>query len=144
MSVRTARAVWEGRPDRGQGIVVLGSEAFEAPSSRFREGGETSPEELLGRTTRHGRPRTECRVETTATVRLESAADVVRVAQVQLAADTDVPGIDEQEFCRCVEAAARHSAISETLRNANTSLDARLHCRAVSAPAYHSEPWFGE
>src|SRR5688572_31701653 len=51
MTTRTSNAVWNGSLTEGAGSVALGSGTFTGPytfASRFGQGTDTNPEELLG------------------------------------------------------------------------------------------------
>ena len=92
---RTAEASWEGDLKGGRGKIRLGSGAFEGSYSfgtRFEGAPGTNPEELLGAAhagcftmalslflSTAGHPPT--RLETTATVHLDKAADFQRMAE---------------------------------------------------------------
>mgnify|MGYP000459839955 CR=1 FL=1 len=119
MPVRNAEAVWEGTLKEGKGTVKLGSGAFEGPyswSSRFANGTDTNPEELIGAAhaacftmqlgsylSNGGNPPT--RLHTTANVHLEKVNDVNTITRIELITEGEVPGIDQATF----EAKAREA-----------------------------------
>jgi osmotically inducible protein OsmC len=114
MAVRTANAEWVGALQDGSGKMAFGSGAFEGQfsyASRFEEGTGTNPEELIGAahagcfsmslanliaTAGHDVQR----VETTARVHLEPAAEGPSITRIELQTEAEVPGVDDEEFQR--------------------------------------------
>src|SRR5260221_14578268 len=106
MAKRTASAVWEGTLKEGKGRVKLGSGAFEGQfsyASRFEEGPGTNPEELLGAAhagcfsmafanTLATAGHDPQRVETTARLHLEPAAEGPSITPIELHTEGRGPG----------------------------------------------------
>jgi len=140
MTTRTGNAVWEGTLREGTGKVKLGSGAFEVPysfASRFESEKGTNPEELLG--AGHGgcfsmalalgltltghAPR---RIDITAAVHLGKVGDSYKITSIDLHAEAEVPGIDEQEFLKQAEIAKQGCPISQALDGTEINLQAKL------------------
>src|ERR671911_1064626 len=106
MPERSATARWEGGLQQGKGAMRFGGGAFEGQfsyASRFEEGTGTNPEELIGAahagcfsmslanliaTAGHDVQR----VETTARVHLEPAAEGPSITRIELQTEAEVPG----------------------------------------------------
>jgi lipoyl-dependent peroxiredoxin len=147
MPVRTASAKWEGALQDGAGTMSLGSGAFDGQysfSSRFEEGTGTNPEELIGAAQAgcfsmflanllaqagHA-PR---RIETTARVHLDRADGGFEITRIELASESDVEGIEEDEFRRHAQAAKEGCPVSKALTGVEISLDAQLVGTSASA-----------
>ncbi|HLX08224.1 MAG TPA: OsmC family protein [Thermoanaerobaculia bacterium] len=145
MPVRKADAVWEGGLKGGHGKVSLGSGAWSGPysfASRFADGQGSNPEELIGAAhagcfamalsaalDRSGHvPR---RVAVSAAVHLETGADGPRISRIDLRAEADVPGIDDDAFQQQARQAKEGCPVSKALAGTEITLDARL----VGGPA---------
>lgn len=129
MPVRKAEAVWEGTLKEGAGTVKLGSGAFEGPytwASRFADGKETNPEELIGAAhagcftmqfgaylSNAGFPPT--RLHTTASVHLEKVNDANTITRIDLVTEGVVPGVDEATFLEKAREAKEKCIISRAL-----------------------------
>lgn len=140
MAVRTANAEWVGALQDGSGKMAFGSGAFEGQfsyASRFEEGTGTNPEELIGAahagcfsmslanliaTAGHDVQR----VETTARVHLEPAAEGPSITRIELQTEAEVPGIDAEEFQRHAKTAEETCPVSKALAGVEISLDAKL------------------
>jgi osmotically inducible protein OsmC len=129
MPVRTAAAVWNGGLKDGDGMMRLGSGAYEGRysfGSRFEEGSGTNPEELIGAA------HAGCfsmafanilaqaghepeRIETTARVNLALGAGGASIESIELDTTGQVPGIDEETFRRHAEEARRNCPVSRAL-----------------------------
>ena len=140
MTTRTGNAVWEGTLREGTGKVKLESGAFEGPysfASRFESGKGTNPEELLGAahagcfsmalalglTLAGHAPR---RIDTTAAVHLGKVGDSYKITSIDLHAEAEVPGIDEQELLKLAEIAKKGCPISQALGGTEITLQAKL------------------
>jgi osmotically inducible protein OsmC len=140
MAVRNAEAVWEGDLRKGNGIMKLGSGAFEGAysyASRFEEGPGTNPEELVGAA------HAGCfsmflsavlgnagynakRIHTTATVHLEQVDGDPWITKIHLDCEADVPGVDEETFAEQVQASKTGCPVSKALKGVEISVDAKL------------------
>lgn len=139
MPVRSAEAEWKGDLKGGGGRLKLGSGLFEGPysfKSRFEDGRDTNPEELIGAA------HAACfsmalaaalgkaghdpkRVSTTANVDLDMS-DGPRIATITLDTEAEVPGIEEAEFLEQAEGAKRNCPVSRALAGVDIRLNARL------------------
>ena len=137
---RTANARWEGDLRTGQGMIRLGSGAFEGRYSfgtRFESAPGTNPEELLGAAhagcfsmalsaglSRAGH--VPDRVHTTAKVHLDKGDAGFRIAAIELDTEAVVPGIDDAAFQKEAQAAKAGCPVSQALAAVDIKLDARL------------------
>ncbi|MDP9389691.1 MAG: OsmC family protein [Actinomycetota bacterium] len=140
MPTRNAEAEWEGSLNDGTGTMRFGSGAFEGRysfSSRFEEGPGTNPEELIAAAhagcfsmnlsgVLGGAGYTPERVRTTADVHLRKDGDGFTIAAVDLHAEAEVPGLDDEEFQRLADEAERTCPVSRLLTGATINLDAKL------------------
>jgi osmotically inducible protein OsmC len=140
MTVRKAEAVWQGGLRDGQGVVKLGSGAFEGRysfASRLEEGKGTNPEELIGAAHAGcfsmalaaglGRAGfTPKRISTIAQVHLEQSGGGFAITRIELRTEAEVPGIDAEGFARQADDAKRNCPVSKALAGTNISLDAKL------------------
>jgi osmotically inducible protein OsmC len=140
MAVRFAEAVWNGRLRDGEGVMRLGSGAFEGNytfSSRFEEGPGTNPEELIGAALAGcfsmalsgdlGRAGyTPKRIETKARVSLEQVDGKPTIARIHLETQGDVPDIDQQAFQEKANGAKKGCPVSRALTGVEISVDAKL------------------
>ena len=140
MPTRKASAEWKGGLKEGQGILKLGSGAYEGPysfRSRFQEGTGTNPEELIGAAhaacyamalsaglEKAGHPPT--RVSATAQIEFDTDGDAPTIRASTLDVEADVPGIDEQSFREQAEAAKNGCTVSRALGAVEIRLNARL------------------
>lgn len=140
MAIRKAEAVWEGGLKSGAGRIKLGSGAFEGKysfSTRFEEEKGTNPEELIGAA--HAgcfsmalsadlekagfSPR---KVETKAAVTLGTVEGKPRITEIHLDCQTQVPGLNAEQFAKIAEGAKTGCPVSAALSAVKISLDARL------------------
>jgi lipoyl-dependent peroxiredoxin len=140
MAVRKAEAVWQGGLRDGQGLVKLGSGAFEGRysfPSRFEDGKGTNPEELIGAAHAGcfsmalaaglGRAGiTPKRISTTAQVHLEQGSGGFAITRIELRTEAEVPGIDAEGFAKQADDAKRNCPVSKALAGTTISLDAKL------------------
>lgn len=141
MAVRTASAEWRGDLKGGTGTVRTESGALDTKynfASRFEEGPETNPEELIGAA--HAgcfsmalanilaqAGHTPERVATEARVHLEKGDDGFRVTRIDLTSEVDAPGLDDDAFQEHAFEAKEGCPISQLLApGAEITLDARL------------------
>ena len=126
MAVSNASAVWNGTLKEGNGTMKLGSEPNEFPftfASRFEDGKETNPEELIGAAHAgcfsmflsavlgdDGHPPT--RIATSATVHL---GDGPTITTIELQTEAEVPNIDNAKFQEYVTNAKENCPVSKAL-----------------------------
>ena len=137
MPTRTANAQWNGTLKEGHGVMKFG--AFEGPFtfvSRFEQGDETNPEELVGAA--HAgcfsmflsalignEGLTPTRVETTASVHL-GEDDGPKVTLIELACEAEVPGLAVDKFDELVAASKAKCPISRLLAGTEIRVTATL------------------
>jgi osmotically inducible protein OsmC len=137
MAIRNASAVWNGTLKEGDGIMKLGSGAFEGAftfASRFEEGEGTNPEELVGaaqagcfsmylaaQLTESGYPPKQIR--TSAKVHLEEGP---QITLIELDTEAEVPNVDEKTFQEKVEYSKKNCPISLALSGPELRVSARL------------------
>jgi len=140
MLVRKSTAVWEGGLKNGKGRMRVGSGAFEGKysfASRFEQAPGTNPEELIGAA--HAgcfsmalslileqagyKPE---RINTTARVTIDKAAEGFKITTIELETEGLVPGIDEKSFLEKAEAAKKGCPVSIALAGVEIRLRARL------------------
>lgn len=140
MAERKAEAEWRGGLKDGNGKVRLGSGAFDGPysfRSRFEDGGETNPEELIGAAhagcfsmaLAFGLEKTghkATRIRTTAKVRLEPSGGGFAITAIALETEAEVPGIDPGRFQEAAEEAKKNCPVSKALAGTAITLAARL------------------
>ena len=126
MAVSKANAVWNSTLKEGNGTMKLGSEATEFPftfASRFEDGPETNPEELIGAAHAgcfsmflaavlggDGHPPT--RIATSATVHLGEGPTITTI---ELETEAKVPNIDDATFQEYVANAKKNCPVSKAL-----------------------------
>jgi lipoyl-dependent peroxiredoxin len=137
MKLRTSSALWQGNLKDGGGTVRLGSGHFEGPYtffSRFEDGKETNPEELLGAAnaacysmflsailSKDGFPPT--RISTKANVHLE---DGPKISLIEFDVEAEVPGIQQEAFLTYAEDAKKNCPVSVALSAVPHTLKATL------------------
>ena len=137
MAIRESSAIWKGNLAKGKGTMRVGSGAYEGAytyASRFEEGPETNPEELVGAAhagcfsmflsallSKAGHIPTS--ISTTAKVHL---GDGPRITLIELSTVGDVPGIDEKTFKEFAEEAKKGCPVSQALAAVDISLATRL------------------
>lgn len=140
MALRTAKAVWNGTLQGGDGQMRFGGGAFEGAysfQSRFEEGEGTNPEELIGAahagcysmalSGELGKAGYDPeRVATEARVSLVKGDDGFRINRIQLVTEVSVDGIEEDEFQRIAEAAKNGCPVSKALAGPEITVDATL------------------
>jgi osmotically inducible protein OsmC len=140
MPVRKAEAEWKGSLREGRGEIALESGAFRGPytfKSRFEDGKETNPEELIGAahagcftmalTAALSRQNiTPERIHTTASVHIEQSGGGFSIPRIELRTRAKVPGIDAAKFKELAEDAKKNCPVSKALAGVQISLDAAL------------------
>jgi osmotically inducible protein OsmC len=140
MPVRTAEAEWKGDLKGGGGRLKLGSGVFEGPysfKSRFEDGRDTNPEELIGAahaacfsmalslilgTAGH----VPTRIRTRARVHIEKQGEGFAITRIELDTEGEVPGMDAAAFRENAEKAKVGCPVSKALSATPISLTARL------------------
>jgi osmotically inducible protein OsmC len=138
MAVRSAEALWKGTLREGNGVMKLGSGAYEGAysfGSRFQEDKGTNPEELIGaahagcfsmflsaQLTRAGKPPTS--IHTTAKVHL---TDGPTISLIELECDAVVPSVDEKTFQELVDVSKAGCPVSKALASVPMKVTAKLH-----------------
>lgn len=140
MDVRKATAEWRGDLKDGQGRIEFGDGRFEeayTARSRFEDGDETNPEELIAAAhaacysmaLAHGLAEAghaPQRVHTEAGVQLEKDEGGFSITTIKLTTEADVPGIDDAAFQQQAEDAKENCPVSKALAGCDIRLDARL------------------
>lgn len=137
MTIRKAEAVWNGTLKEGSGSLSLGSGVYQGPytwASRFADGTETNPEELIGAAhagcyamflsallTKAGF--TPGRIHAVAAVHLEAGPTITKI---ELNVEAEVPGIDEAAFQEHALAAKASCPVSKALASVEIVLNAKL------------------
>ena len=137
MTVSTANAVWNGTLKEGSGTMKLGSEPAVFPftfASRFEDGKETNPEELIGAAQAgcfsmflaallggDGYPPT--RIATNARVHMEAGPTITTI---ELETTAEVANIDEATFMEYVENAKKNCPVSKALTGVEVRVAATL------------------
>jgi lipoyl-dependent peroxiredoxin len=140
MAVRKAEAVWKGTLQEGNGTVKSGSGLVDAAytwkARSADESGKTNPEELLGaahatcfamflsnQLAKAGFTPTSVRA--TANVKLRTEGGL-KVEEIQLDVDADVPGVSQEKFMELAEAAKTGCPISVALASVPITMNAKL------------------
>ena len=138
---RTASAVWQGTIREGRGTLTTQSGVLEQTPysfrSRFADGQETNPEELIGaahagcfamalsgQLGSAGHPAE--RLAVAATVSLEQVDGKWTITAIHLDLDARVPGIDKAKFEQLAQEAKANCPVSRVLAAAQITLDAKL------------------
>lgn len=140
MTVRTSSAQWNGDLKSGDGTFTVGEDAWTGSytfASRFEEGAETNPEELVGAALAScysmflanllaSDGATVNHVRSSAAVHLERLDDGPAVTRVELTTTASVEGVDDAGFQEKVQAAKAGCPISKLLAGAEITVDASL------------------
>jgi len=140
MVERVSEAEWRGALKDGQGVIKLGSGAYQGAYSfgtRFGNEKGTNPEELLGAA--HAgcfsmalalmlgqagvTPR---RIHTTAKVEIAQQGGGFAITRIHLTTEASVPDCSPQKFQEAAEAAKRDCPVSRALAGTKITLTARL------------------
>jgi len=141
MATRNGSAEWRGDLPNGDGDLTVGEGVFEgrySAASRFEEGEGMNPEELIAAahaacfamalgnilaTNGH----TPDAVRARARVQLRNVDGAPTIARIDLEADADVPGLDEEAFQRHAQEAKEGCPVSRALASVpEIALNARL------------------
>ena len=138
MPTRNAEATWRGDLQTGSGDLALGSGVYEGPysfASRFEDGDETNPEELIGAAhagcfvmalsnelDEAGYEAEELHAD--AEVHLDPEA--LEIDWVELTLEATVPDIDEETFQEIAAGAKENCPVSKALAGVDIRLDATL------------------
>ena len=139
MPTRSAHAQWKGTLKEGKGRLELESGAFEGPysfGSRFGDGKDTNPEELLGAAhagcfamalsmTLGEAGYTADSLDVKAKVKIEQVDGGFAVTSIVLHLDASIPEIDEATFNDLANSAFESCPISNAL-SVEKSLQATL------------------
>ncbi len=144
--IRHADAHWEGSLREGHGRVRVETATLDAPysyRSRFGEGRETNPEELLGAAhagcftmalaaalTAAGHP--PRMIDTKAAVHLSPAGGGWAIHLIELETLADVPEVDPEGFERIAQDAKASCPVSKALAGAKIELKAKLASENVT------------
>lgn len=128
-SPRSGSAVWNGDLPSGDGRLTVGDGVFEGSytfKSRFEEGEGTNPEELIAAA--HAacfamafanilasNGHTPNSMSAHARVALKEIDGAPTIARIDLMAEGDVPGIDDEEYQRLADQAKRECPVSRAL-----------------------------
>ena len=126
MAVSSASAVWNGTLNEGNGTMKLGSESNEFPytfASRFEDGKETNPEELIGAAhagcfsmflsaVLGGDDYPPTRIAISAAIHL---GDGPAITTIELQTEAEVPNIDDAKFQEYVTNAKENCPVSKAL-----------------------------
>ena len=138
MSVRKAKAKWNGTLKEGKGVMSFSN--YDGPftfKSRFEEGDGTNPEELIGAAHAgcysmflsaliSGESLTPESVETTATVHLERDDVGPVVSKIELNCQVKCAGLSQDKFNELTAAAKAKCPISRLVSSADIQLTATL------------------
>ncbi|QSG14512.1 OsmC family protein [Halapricum desulfuricans] len=138
MPTRNAEATWRGDLQTGSGDLALGSGVYEGPysfASRFEDGDETNPEELIGAAhagcfvmalsnelDEAGYEAEELHAD--AEVHLDPEA--LEIDWVELTLEATIPDIDEETFQEIAAGAKENCPVSKALAGVDIRLDATL------------------
>ncbi len=140
MIVRNAATQWTGNLKEGHGHLELGSGAYDGPysfRSRFGDGKEVNPEELLGAAHAgcfsmalaaglSAAGHTPGKIETTAKVRLEQTGGSFTITLIELETKAEVPGLDDAAFQKVAEETKHGCPVSKALAATKITLKATL------------------
>lgn len=138
MPTSTADATWRGGLKDGDGSLAVGSGAFSVPytfASRFADGEETNPEELIGAAEAgcfamafsgelQDNDYDPEEIHAEATVTLD--ADALEVTDIHLEVTGTVPDIDAETFEELATASKENCPISKALAGPDISLSTSL------------------
>ena len=140
MTIRKAKAVWDGNLKQGRGTISLGGNDVQLPygfAARFEDGTGSNPEELIGgahagcfsmalahELSEAGHPPTQ--IETTAHVQLEKSGDGFVIPKIELQTKAEVPGVDDETFQRFAQEAKENCPVSKALSATEITLSAEL------------------
>jgi len=140
MTIRQAKAVWQGNLKEGKGTLELGSGLYQGPysfKSRFENGAGTNPEELIAAALAGcfsmalAHILTEAgyvpqKIATTAKAQLGAVRNGFAINIIELETEATVPGIEANKFRSCAEDAKTNCPVSKALAGTKIELKARL------------------
>ncbi len=141
MPKHTGSAHWEGGLQDGKGTLSTESKALDGQpygfKSRFEDGQETNPEELIGAA--HAacfsmafsmilgqHDLTADSIDTKAHVSLEKEGEGFAIKSIHLDMTASIPGADDETFQKAAKAAKEGCPVSKALTGPEITLDARL------------------
>jgi osmotically inducible protein OsmC len=138
MGVSNASAKWNGALKEGSGEMKF--TGYEGPftfASRFEDGAETNPEELVGAANAGcfsmflsallGKEDiTPNSIETTAAVHLGTVDGGPKITKIELDCVADIPGISDEDFQKHAAAAKANCPISKLFAGTEITLTAKL------------------
>ena len=138
MGFHNASAKWEGTLKEGNGKMKF--TGYEGPftfASRFEDGAETNPEELVGAANAgcfsmflsallSKEDITPTSIATTATVHLGTVDGGPKITKIELDCTAEVPGISDEDFQKHAAAAKENCPISKLFAGTEITLTAKL------------------
>jgi osmotically inducible protein OsmC len=138
MGVSTAKARWNGELKSGNGVMSF--TGYEGPftfASRFEDGSETNPEELVGAANAGcfsmflsallgGEKIVPNSIETTASVTLGTVDGGPQITGIELNCEANIPGISDEDFQKLAKSAKEKCPISKLLAGTEITLNAKL------------------
>ncbi len=140
MIIRTARAEWQGDLQNGKGNIEFGNERLRlsySAASRFGDGKETNPEELiaaahaacfsmaLSNVLSKAGLKVE-RIRTRADVALEKIKDGYALTKIVLKTEVAAPDLENETFQGYAADAKKNCPVSKALAGCEIRLEARL------------------
>jgi lipoyl-dependent peroxiredoxin len=134
---RSSFAEWQGTLKDGKGTLKVGSGAFTGPytfASRFEDGTEVNPEELIGAAHAGCYSMFLSALLTGAkfiptSIRSEAKVHLVdgpTISKIELFTEASVPGLDEAKFQELAAEAKAKCPVSKALASVEIILNARL------------------
>ena len=135
MSVNTAKAQWNGTLKEGKGTMNF--TGYEGPfnfASRFEDGSETNPEELVGAAHAgcysmflsaliSGEGLNPASINTTATVTLEKDDIGPNITKIELVCDVVCDGLTQDKFTELSQAAKEKCPISRLYAGSTATIE---------------------
>lgn len=137
MANRTSEAIWQGTLKEGNGVMKLGSGAYEGSytrASRFEDGPGTNPEELIAAAHAgcysmflsallSNNNFVPTRIHTTALVHMAAGPTITGI---DLTCQAEVPGVGAEQFASLAEEAKTKCPVSKALASVEIKLQATL------------------
>jgi osmotically inducible protein OsmC len=141
MSVNTAKAQWNGTLKEGKGTMNF--TGYEGPfnfASRFEDGSETNPEELIGVALAgcysmflsaliSGEELTPASINTTATVTLEKDDIGPNITKIELVCDVVCEGLSQEKFNELTQAAKEKCPISRLYNGGTATIELTVNLK---------------
>jgi osmotically inducible protein OsmC len=141
MSVNTAKAEWNGTLKEGKGTMNF--TGYEGPfnfTSRFEDGSETNPEELIGAALAgcysmflsaliSGEELTPASINTTATVTLEKDDIGPNITKIELVCDVVCEGLSQEKFNELTQAAKEKCPISRLYNGGTATIELTVNLK---------------